>query len=199
MEDAKLKELKETFFLKEAISCNNHVQPEFFNTGRVKGRTEFEYICSICGADPECSPLVADAVLGTKEGKKFLPICEDCHSSGKKSNLYGKKDQQKAAAVSTGAKRKAKAAATGLGRGRGRGRGHGRGRGRKAPKSVASSSAGGKEGSDESASSDPPEDDDESCEDDESGGAAEDGDDDSEGELRSSFRCSSSELDLSDD
>lgn len=118
-------ELKEKFFLKETISCNNHVQPEFFNTGGVKGRTEFEYICSICGADPECSPLVADAVLGTKEGKKFLPICEDCHSRGMKSNLYGKKDQQKAAAESTGSKRKAKAAATGLVCGRSRGRGRG--------------------------------------------------------------------------
>jgi len=92
------------------------------------GLDEFEYICLVCGADPECSPLVADAVLGTKEGKKFLPICEDCHSRDMKPNLYGKKDQQKAAAVTTGAKRKAKAAATGLGRGRGRGRGHGRGR-----------------------------------------------------------------------
>ena len=37
-----------------------------------------------------------------------------------------------------------------------------------------------------------------SAEDDESGGAAEDGDDDSEGELRASFQCSSSELDLSE-
>ena len=47
------------------------------------------------------------------------PICEDCHGRGMKSNVYGKKDQQKAAAMSTGAKRKAKAAAaTGLGRGR---------------------------------------------------------------------------------
>ena len=182
--------------MKEAISCNDRVQPEFYNTGGVKGRTEFEYICSICGADPECSPLVADAVLGTKEGKKFLPICEDCHGRGMKSNLYGKKDQQKAAAMSTGAKRKAKAAAaTGLGRGWGRGRG--RGRGRKAPKSLASSSAGSYEGSDGSEAGDESDSSDHAAYEHESS----DDDDDSEGELRPSFQCpgSSSSLDLSDD
>ena len=60
------------------------VERDFFNAGGIKGRTEFEYICSICGAPPEDSPLVADAVLGMRDGKKLLPCCEDCHSAKKK-------------------------------------------------------------------------------------------------------------------
>ena len=47
---------------------------------------EFEYICSLCGAPPEDSPLVADAVLllGLRDGKQLLPCCEDCHAAKKK-------------------------------------------------------------------------------------------------------------------
>jgi len=51
------------------------VEHEFFNTGGAAGRAEFEYICSICGADPDESPLVSDAVLGiAPDGRKLLPI-----------------------------------------------------------------------------------------------------------------------------
>ena len=53
------------------------VERDFFNAGGIKGRTEFEYICSICGAPPEDSPLVADAVLGMRDGKKLLPCREE--------------------------------------------------------------------------------------------------------------------------
>ena len=69
------------------------VERDFFNTGGVKGRTEFEYICSICGAPPEDSPLVADAVLGLRDRKKLLPCCEDCHAAKKKPLAYGKANQ----------------------------------------------------------------------------------------------------------
>ena len=85
-----LLKLKETFFVKEARSCTDWVERDFFNTGGVKGRTEFEYICSICGAPPEDSPLVADAVLGLRDGRKLLPCCEDCHAAKKKPLAYGK-------------------------------------------------------------------------------------------------------------
>ena len=44
--DAKLLELKGTFFVREAQSCRDVVESDFFNTGGVQGRTEFEYICS---------------------------------------------------------------------------------------------------------------------------------------------------------
>ena len=88
--DEMLLKLKETFFVKEARSCSDWVERDFFNTGGVKGRTEFEYICSICGASPEDSPLVADAVLGLRDGKKLLPCCEDCHTAKKKPLAYGK-------------------------------------------------------------------------------------------------------------
>ena len=95
LSDAKLLDLKRTFFVREAQSCRDHVEADFYNTGGVQGRTEFEYICSICGANPDDSPLVSDAVLGTRDGKKLLPICEDCHGKGLLKNLraYGKADQ----------------------------------------------------------------------------------------------------------
>ena len=80
--DEMLLKLKETFFVKEARSCTDWVERDFFNTGGVNGRTEFEYICSICGAPPEDSPLVADAVLGLRDGKKLLPCCEEEEAAG---------------------------------------------------------------------------------------------------------------------
>ena len=46
LEDQELVKLKETFFVKKARSCSDSVERDFFNTGGVKGRTEFEYICS---------------------------------------------------------------------------------------------------------------------------------------------------------
>ena len=122
LENQELVKLKETFFIKEARSCLDWVERDFFNTGGVKGRTEFEYICSICGAPPEDSPLVADAVLGMRDGKKLLPCCADCHAAGKQPLAYGRADQPKLQA----AKRKRKAeqregAAKLPARGRGRG------------------------------------------------------------------------------
>ena len=72
LDEEELVKLKETFLVKEARSCANWVERDFFNSGGVRGRTEFEYICSICGAPPEDSPLVADAVLGMRDGKKLL-------------------------------------------------------------------------------------------------------------------------------
>ena len=111
------------------------MERDFFNTGAVKGRTEFEYICSICGAPPEDSPLVADAVLGLCDGKKLLPCCEDCHAAKKKPLAYGKADQPVAQAAKRARKAEertesaAKRSARGRGRGRGRRRGRGRGRG----------------------------------------------------------------------
>ena len=133
--DEMLLKLKETFFVKEARSCSDWVERDFFNTGGVKGRTEFEYICSICGAPPEDSPLVADAVLGLRDGKKLLPCCEDCHAAKKKPLAYGKANQPVAQAAKRARKaeerteRAAKRPARGRGRGRGRGVGRGRGRG----------------------------------------------------------------------
>ena len=97
--DEMLLKLKETFFVKEARSCTDWVERDFFNTGGVNGRTEFEYICSICGAPPEDSPLVADAVLGLRDGKKLLPCCEDCHAAKKKPLAYGKANQPVAQAA----------------------------------------------------------------------------------------------------
>ena len=41
LEDEMLLKLKETFFVKEARSCTDWVERDFFNTGGVKGRTEF--------------------------------------------------------------------------------------------------------------------------------------------------------------
>ena len=133
--DEMLLKLKETFFVKEARSCTDWVERDFFNTGGVKGRTEFEYICSICGAPPEDSPLVADAVLGLRDGKKLLPCCEDCHAAKKKPLAYGKANQPVAQAAKRARKAEertesaAKRSARGRGRGRGRRRGRGRGRG----------------------------------------------------------------------
>jgi hypothetical protein len=34
------------FFVREAQTCEDPVEKDFFNTGAVAGRTEFEYICS---------------------------------------------------------------------------------------------------------------------------------------------------------
>ena len=136
--DAKLLELiKGTFFVREAQSCRDHVEADFFNTGGVQGKTEFEYICSICGANPDDSPLVSDAVLGTRDGKKLLPICEDCHGKGLLKNLrgYRKADQPAAQKEKRAKKAQLKSAISkesGRGRGRsGRGRRRGRGRGRR--------------------------------------------------------------------
>ena len=99
--------------MREAIACTDPVEREFFNTGGVKGRTEFEYICSLCGADPDPdkggSPLVADAVLGLSDsGNKFLPLCVSCHSEGnrKEWRTFGKADQPAAKASRATAKRK---------------------------------------------------------------------------------------------
>ena len=89
LEDEMLLKLKETFFVKEARSCTDWVERDFFNTGGVKGRIEFEYICSICGAPPEDSPLVADAVLGlrdAREGRKLLPCKEVLSETSSRSN-----------------------------------------------------------------------------------------------------------------
>jgi len=147
LEDEALAELKATFFVKEAQSCRDPVERDFFNTGGVAGRVDFEYICSICGADPDDSPLVADAVLGTRNGLKLLPICEDCHADAKKLKslrTYGKADQpkakaakrtRKAEAAAASSKRQAGSSSRGRGRsGRGRGRrGRGRGRGSDLP------------------------------------------------------------------
>ena len=101
------------------------MERDFFNTGAVKGRTEFEYICSICGAPPEDSPLVADAVLGLCDGKKLLPCCEDCHAAKKKPLAYGKADQPVAQAAKRArkAEERTESAAKRSARGRGRGRG----------------------------------------------------------------------------
>ena len=128
LEDEVLLKLKETFFIKEARSCADWVEREFFNTGGVKGRTEFEYICARSAApQPEDSPLVADAVLGLRDGKKLLPCCEDCHAAKKKPLAYGKADQPVSQAAKRGRKAEertesaAKRAAGGRGRGRGRG------------------------------------------------------------------------------
>ena len=101
LQDPDLRQLKETFFIREAQSCHDPVEADFFNTGGTavrhcasilacvpsasrlplpaahlhyllhQGRAEFEYICSECGADPEQSPLVSDAVLGLHDGKKL--------------------------------------------------------------------------------------------------------------------------------
>ena len=89
----------------------------------------FEYICSICGASPEDSPLVANAVLGLRDGLKLLPCCEDCYAAKKKPLTYGKADQPKAQAAKRARKAKqveeAKRARQAGGHGRGRGRGRG--------------------------------------------------------------------------
>jgi len=125
-------QLKETFFVKEARlikarSCTDWVERDFFNTGGVKGRTEFEYICSICGAPPEDSPLVADAVLGLHDGRKLLPCCEDCHAAKKKPvwkgrPAHGAGGQACAQGGGADGERGQTAPARGRGRGRGRGR-----------------------------------------------------------------------------
>ena len=123
--DEMLLKLKETFFVKEARSCTDWVERDFFNTGGVNGRTEFEYICSICGAPPEDSPLVADAVLGLRDGKKLLPCCEDCHAAKKQPLAYGKANQPVAQAAKRArkAEERTERAAKRPARGRGRGRG----------------------------------------------------------------------------
>mmetsp|Transcript_50029 Transcript_50029/g.106919 ORF Transcript_50029/g.106919 Transcript_50029/m.106919 type:complete len:117 (-) Transcript_50029:294-644(-) len=109
--------------------CNDPVQRDFFNTGGVAGRNEFEYICSHCGASPAESPMVADAVLGiAPDGKKLLPICESCHERGVKLRGYGKADQAKARQQTAGTKRKEREA-RGSGSGNGRGRRGRRGEG----------------------------------------------------------------------
>ena len=95
--------------MREAISCSDHVEPAFFNTGNVKGRETFEYVCSICGADPQDCPLVADAILGLRDGQHLLPICEACHQAGEKSKPYGKADQAKKAQGKAAKKRQARA------------------------------------------------------------------------------------------
>ena len=104
------------------------VERDFFNTGGVNGRTEFEYICSICGAPPEDSPLVADAVLGLRDGKKLLPCCEDCHAAKKQPLAYGKANQPvvQAAKRARKAEERTESAAKRPARRRGRGRGRGR-------------------------------------------------------------------------
>ena len=76
LEDQELVKLKETFFIKEARSCSDRVERDFFQHGGGLGAGRVRYI--ICGAPPEDSPLVADAVLGLRDGKKLLPCCTDC-------------------------------------------------------------------------------------------------------------------------
>ena len=102
---------KETFFVREALLCKDQMEHKFFNTGGVAGRAEFEYICSICGADPDETPLVSDAVLGiAPDGRKLLPICEDCHDRKLKPRSFGKADQPKAKAARRESRGIAKAA-----------------------------------------------------------------------------------------
>ena len=58
----------------------------FFNHKGTRSRVEFEPVCALCGKAPEESDHVQDTLpASVTMGKVPLPICRECHDSGKKA------------------------------------------------------------------------------------------------------------------
>ena len=66
-------QLAELFYNSEALTCRNDMELNFFNYGGLRGRDEFEHVCSLCGNDPTELPLVDKAKLTPPLGKVTLP------------------------------------------------------------------------------------------------------------------------------
>ena len=84
------KPLAETFHVKQARSCRDDVETEYFNYSNVRGRAEFEWVCTRCGAGSEESALDPSTcgkgdVTGYSgfefsQGQLMLPLCMGCRS-----------------------------------------------------------------------------------------------------------------------
>ena len=76
--------LADIFYNREALSCRDHVEKDFFNYGGLRSRTEFEHVCALCGKGPEESALVEKEQLlaHQTEGKFVLPLCSSCFEAG---------------------------------------------------------------------------------------------------------------------
>ena len=88
------KELADTFYISEALTCRNEMELSYFNYGGLRGRMEFEHVCARCGNFPNESPLVDKAKFASTlpQGKIPLPLCTECFESGKEP-IVGRSDR----------------------------------------------------------------------------------------------------------
>ena len=97
--DKTLKELASTFHVRQALTCRDDVEESYFNFNNVRGCVDLEWVCAICGAGPDESPLDPTTCGGgdvsgytgfaMKAGQMMLPICLGCQKQNKKSPLVG--------------------------------------------------------------------------------------------------------------
>ena len=91
--NAALKVLAEEFHVKQTLTCRDAVEPSYFNFTNVAGRVDLEWVCSLCGAGPDESPL-DPATCGSGDvsgcsgfamsmGKMVLPMCICCRRDPK--------------------------------------------------------------------------------------------------------------------
>eukprot|EP00966_Prymnesium_polylepis_P248824 5753133-Prymnesium_polylepis.1 len=97
------KPLAETFHVKQARSCKDDVEPEYFNYSNVRGCADLEWVCASCGAGPNESPLDPSTcgkgdITGYSgfvllQGQLMLPMCMGCRSKKVKPILVGSTSQ----------------------------------------------------------------------------------------------------------
>ena len=85
-----VKPLAEIFHVKQARSCKDDVETEYFNYSNVRGCADLEWLCARCGAGSEESPLDPTTcgkgdVTGysgfeISRGRLMLPLCMGCRS-----------------------------------------------------------------------------------------------------------------------
>ena len=90
--DAKLANI---FYNREALSCRDPVEKDYFNYGGLRGRSEFEHVCALCGKSPEESVFVEKEKLSNfqTQGKVALPMCMCCFEKGEKPELAKRSDK----------------------------------------------------------------------------------------------------------
>ena len=77
--------LASTFYNREALGCRSLMELDYFNYGGLRGRAEFEHVCSRCGQVSEESPFIDSSKLSASEtkGKLALPLCTDCYNDAR--------------------------------------------------------------------------------------------------------------------
>lgn len=87
--------LKDKFYHREQISCRDIMEKDYYNYGGLRGRTEFEHVCSCCSRSDDESKLIDLTKLPASvlEGKTPLPLCTLCHRGGNAPILVKRSDK----------------------------------------------------------------------------------------------------------
>ena len=86
--DPPLKALAETFHVRQALTCRDAVESSYYNYTNTRGSVDLEWVCSLCGAGPDESPLDPATCGGgdisgysgfaLSKGQMVLPMCVCC-------------------------------------------------------------------------------------------------------------------------